>query len=109
NWGVPKQLAIFKWSNNDQEVNIYLPNQTEPFCSLKFRKRFYCIPFINMLIPLSFRTILQRPLDGSYSDENYLRTQLSVRGWFRPIIELLEFRTDGIEIPSHKNLPVFNY
>lgn len=109
NWGIPKKLAIFQWSDNNTSVKIFLPDNNEPFCTIRVRPRLYCLPVKGAIIPSSFRTILQPSLDEENDKNIYLKTTLSFSGWFRPLVELTEFCTDGKEIPSHEQLPVYTY
>jgi hypothetical protein len=109
NWGVPKKLAIFRWSDNDTYVKIFLPESNEPFCTIRVRPRLYCFPVNSVIIPSSFRTLLQLSLEEENDKNVYLKTTPSCSGWFRPIVELIEFQTDGKEIPSHEQLSLYTY
>jgi hypothetical protein len=110
NWGIPKKLAIFRWSDNSTYVKIYLPESDEPFCTIRVRPRLYCFPINSGLIPTSFRTLLQQSLEEEENEKNiYLKTTLSYSGWFRPLVQLIEFYTDGKEIPSHEQLSMYTY
>lgn len=113
NWAVPKKLAIFDWSehNNIITVKIRLPNSTEPFCTLRIRPRLYCLPLpvSSALIPISFRTIVQPALDEHGEPMRYFKISPTCTGWFRPIVQLIDFVTDGKEIPSHDALPVYRF
>ena len=109
NWAVPKKLAIFKWSDHYTSVQIFLPEQKQPFCTLRVRPRLYCFPAGSSLVPASFRTLLQPSLKDNGSPSRYFRITPTCSGWFRPWVQLLEFRTDGKEIPSEKDLPVYRF
>ncbi|CAF0864198.1 unnamed protein product [Adineta steineri] len=109
NWGIPKKLARFSWKDNNTYVEIFLPDANEPFCTIRVQPRLYCLPANSALIPSSFRTILQPPLEENDNKNTYLKTILSSNGWFRPVVQLTEFRTDGKEIPSHESLPMYTY
>jgi hypothetical protein len=106
NWGVPKKLARFHWSDNNTSAKIFLPESAEPFCTIRVRPRLYCLPVNSGLVPSSFRTLLQSSLD----EENvYLKIIPSCSGWFRPVVQLIEFHTDGKEIPSHEQFSMYTY
>jgi len=109
NWGVPKKLAIFRWSDNNTYVKIFLPDNDEPFCTIRVRPRLYCFPVNSAIVPSSFRTLLQPVLEDENDKNIYLKTILSCNGWFRPLVELIEFCTDGKEIPSHEQLSMYRY
>jgi len=110
NWGVPKKLARFDWNDNNTFVKIYLPESTEPFCTIRVRPRLYCFPVNSLLIPSNFRTLLQSSLEEGENNKNvYLKTIPSCTGWFRPLVQLIEFYTDGKEIPSHEQLSLYTY
>jgi hypothetical protein len=109
NWGVPKKLAVFRWSDNNTSVKIFLPESDEPFCTVRVRPRLYCLPVNSAVIPTSFRTLLQPPLEEENDKHSYLKIIPSCSGWFRPLVELIEFHTDGKEIPSHEQLPMYTY
>jgi hypothetical protein len=109
NWAVPKKLAIFRWSDNDTMVKIFLPNHDEPFCTLKVRPRLYCFPASSAVIPASLRTLLQPPMQENDASRCFLKTVFTCSGWFRPLVQLIEFHTDGKEIPSHEQLSLYKY
>ena len=109
NWAVPKKLAIFRWTDNYTRVQISLPGEDQPFCTLRVRPRLYCLPAGSGLIPASFRTLLQPALDDNGPPERYFRITPTCSGWFRPWVQLVDFQTDGKEIPSEKDLPVYRF
>ncbi|UJR22931.1 hypothetical protein I4U23_025958 [Adineta vaga] len=109
NWNVPKKLAIFRWNDDSTYAKIYLPDQDEPFCTIRVQPRFYCLPVSSAIVPAGFRTLLQPPLEETEDKTNYCKIVPSCSGWFRPIVQLLEFHTDGKEIPSHDQLPIYTY
>ncbi|CAF1400424.1 unnamed protein product [Rotaria magnacalcarata] len=109
NWNVPKKLARFCWTDNDTCVKIFLPECDEPFCTIRVRPRLYCIPVSSAIIPSSFRTFLQIPLEEQNDKNMYAKITLSCSGWFRPLVELIEFHTNGKEIPSHEKLSMYTY
>ncbi|CAF5223915.1 unnamed protein product, partial [Rotaria magnacalcarata] len=81
----------------------------EPFCTIRVRPRLYCIPVSSAIIPSSFRTFLQIPLEEQNDKNMYAKITLSCSGWFRPLVELIEFHTNGKEIPSHEKLSMYTY
>lgn len=109
NWNVPKKLARFCWNDNNTSVKVFLPESDEPFCTIRVRPRLYCFPVSSAVIPTSFRSLLQPPLEEGTDKNTFLKTVPSCSGWFRPLVELLEFHTDGKEIPSHEDLPMYKY
>lgn len=118
NWGVPKKLARFEWADQNTFVKIYLPDSDEPFCTVRVRPRFYCLPVNGALVPASFRTLVQLSLDQEEKEEGeaeenkkniYLKITPTCSGWFRPVVQLIEFHTDGKEIPSDKQLSLYTY
>ena len=109
NWAVPKKLARFHWTDDNTSVKIYLPGQDAPFCSLRVRPRLYCFPASSAIVPASFRTFLQPALEGEHDPNSYFVIILSCSGWFRPLVQLLEFQTDGKELPSHEQLSLYTY
>ena len=109
NWNVPKKLAVFRWSDNNTFLKIRLPQSSEPFCTIRVRPRLCCFPASSVIVPSSFRTLLQPPLEEQDDKETFLRVTMSTSGWFRPLVELIEFYTDGKEIPSHESLPICSY
>jgi len=106
NWSVPKKLARFQWNDDNTSVRIFLPESQQPFCTIRVRPRFYCLPVNGRLVPTSFRTLLQQSLE---QENVYLKTIPSATGWFRPIVQLLDFETDGKEIPSNEQLGLYTY
>ncbi|CAF1667920.1 unnamed protein product [Adineta ricciae] len=109
NWNVPKKLATFRWNDDNTHVKIFLPDQTEPFCTIRVQPRLYCLPIGTGLVPEIFRTLLQPPLEETEDKNAYFKIVPSCSGWFRPIVRLLEFQTDGKEIPSHEQIPLYTY
>ncbi|CAF1362267.1 unnamed protein product [Rotaria sp. Silwood1] len=109
NWSVPKKLARFCWNDDNTYVKIFLPECDEPFCRIRVRPRLYCFPMSSIIIPSSFRTLLQSPLDEQTDKNIYLKITPTCSGWFRPLVELIEFHTDGKEIPSHEQLSLYTY
>ena len=109
NWAVPKKLAIFQWSDNDTRVKIFLPNADQPFCTIRIRPRLYCFPASSALVPASFRTLVQPSLDDNDLPQRYFKITPTCSGWFRPWVQLVEFHTDGKEIPSEKDLPLYTF
>jgi len=109
NWNVPKKLAIFHWTDHNTFVKIFLPESNEPFCTIRVRPRLYCLPISSGIIPSSFRSLLQPPLEETEEKNIYLKTIPSCSGWFRPLVQLIEFHTDGKEIPSHEELSMYTY
>ena len=109
NWAVPKKLARFEWSENNTRVKISLPGKEQPFCTIQIRPRLYCFPAGSTLIPTSFRTLVQPALPDNGEPFRYFKITPTCSGWFRPWVQLIDFSTDGEEIPSHKNLPIYSY
>lgn len=109
NWAVPKKLAKFQWNENYTSVKIFLPNADQPFCTIRWRPRLYCFPASSALVPVSLRTLLQPSLEENGSPARYFKIVPTCSGWFRPWVQLLEFRTDGKEIPSEKDLPLYSF
>ncbi len=109
NWSVPKKLARFQWSDNNTFVKIFLPENDEAFCTIRVRPRLYCFPASSAIIPSSIRTLLQPPLEEDKDKNIYLKIVPSCSGWFRPLVQLIEFQTDGKEIPSHEQLSMYTY
>lgn len=109
NWNVPKKLAVFQWSDNNTFVKIFLPESTEPFCTVRVRPRLYCFPMNSGIVPASFRSLLQPPLEETTEKNIYLKTIPSCSGWFRPLVQLIEFKTDGKEIPATEQFPMYTY
>jgi hypothetical protein len=109
NWAVPKKLARFEWTDNDQTVKIFLPEQSQPFCSIRLRRRLYCFPASSSLVPARLRTLVQPPLDEHDKSAGFFRITLACSGWFRPWVQLLEFQTDGKEMPSAEQLPLYSF
>lgn len=109
NWNVPKKLAVFQWTENNTFVKIFLPESTEPFCTVRVRPRLYCFPARSGIVPTKFRTLLQPPLEETKEKNIYLKIIPSCSGWFRPFVKLIEFHTDGKEIPSHEQLSMYTY
>lgn len=109
NWSVPKKLAIFRWTDNDTAVKIFLPDQEQPFCTMRVRPRLYCFPASSAIVPASFRTLLQPSLEENADPGRYFKITPTCSGWFRPLVQLLEFQTDGKEIPSHEQLPLYTF
>ena len=109
NWNVPKKSALFHWSDNDTFVKIYLLQSSEPFCTIRVRPRLYCFPASSMMVPSSLRTFLQPPLEEQDDKKVFSKVTLSTSGWFRPLVELIEFYTNGKEVPSHESLPLYTY
>lgn len=109
NWNVPKKLARFQWRENNTFVQIFLPDSSEPFCTIRIRPRLYCLPVNSAIVPRSFRALLQPPLDETKEKNIYLKTIPSCSGWFRPLVQLIEFHTDGKEIPSAEQLSMYTY
>lgn len=109
NWNVPKKLARFDWNNDNTYVKVYLPDSNDPFCTVRVRPRLYCLPVSSAIVPSSFRTLLQPPLEEQTDKNTYLKIIPSCSGWFRPLVELVEFQTDGKEIPHHDQFPMYTY
>lgn len=108
NWNVPKKLAVFHWTDGDTSVRVSLPDDDEPFLTMRVRPRLYCIPASSAIVPLSIRSLVQAPLADGDGPNAFLKIVLSCSGWFRPLVQLLEFTTDGKEMPAHEQLPVYS-